>query len=766
MKRRIFLLALVIITFSCRLAGATQADDTTIIITAQNPGVTPFISKLSLMASNTSVIKSIRFTITPRTGSATRPLSAIYSTEYLVARGYLNKATGEILLPVYGLYAKFANNVTLTYGFTDGSSKQARTTVTTAAFDDPCGYENPTRLQGRTTNRSLSYDYIFVKGRCSDSSPAIMDTDSALRWVGPGGITSFTSVFFDNAVYITQGTTLYRIELDGSVKALHNYSDIGVIDFHHNIERGKDGLILEVDTSDVSESIDIEVDKNGNVLKMWNLADIISAAMIAGGDDPVQFVAPAPADWFHNNAATFNRADNSLIISSRENFVICLDYDTDAIKWILGDPTKKWHQFPSLSRYAFALAAGSLPPIGQHSTSLTFDQKLLLFDNGQKSDFQIPYGAQRNYASPRKYDLNVSSKVATEIWNYEMDQAILCPICGSIYEDAPLNYLIDYAFVGGFDASNNYAQLLGLDTIGRKVFHYRYPTVFCDTAYNSIPLHFENTAFPTIGPRAHNLSARGLVGSNENVLIAGFIVTGTDSETVVLRAIGPSLGQVGLAGVLADPVLTLYDASGAIIATNDNWQSDSNASQITAAGLAPTDPAEAALLVDLVPGAYTAVVRSKDSTSGIGLIEVYDLAPVSNSKLANISTRGSVGTGNNIFVGGFILGDVASNTVVIRALGPSLASAGVTTPLNDPRLTVYDSNGSPIATNNNWRDNDAMLDIEKNGLAPSNLKESAIILNLPAGAYTTIVSGADNGTGISLVELYDLNAVTTPATKR
>lgn len=766
MKRRIFLLAAVIITFSSRLAGATEADDTTIVITAQNPGVTPFISKLSLMASDTSVIKNIRFTITPKTGSATRPLSAIYSSEYLIERGYLNKATGEILLPVYGLYANFRNNVALTYGFKDGSSKQTRTTITTAAFDDPCGYDNPTILQGRTTNKSLSYDYVFVKGRCSEFSPAIIDTDSALRWVGPGGISSLTATFFDNAVYIAQGTILYRIELDGSVKTLHNYSDIGVIDFHHNIERGRDGLILEVDTAAVSESIEIEVDKNGNVLKMWNLADIISAAMIAGGDDPAQFVAPAPADWFHNNAATFNRADNSLIISSRENFVMCLDYDTDAIKWILGDPTKKWHQFPSLNRYAFALASGSLPPIGQHSTSLTFDQKLLLFDNGQASDFQVPHGAQRNYASPRKYELNGSTRVATETWNYEIDQTILSPICGSVYEDAPLNYLIDYAFVGGFDASNNYAQLLGLDAAGRKVFHYQYPTVFCDTAYNSIPLHFENTAFPTIEPRARNLSARALVGSGEDVLIAGFIVTGTDSKMVVLRAIGPSLEQLGLADALTDPVLTLYDASGTIIATNDNWQSGSNASQITANGLAPTDPEEAALLLDLAPGAYTAVVRSKDSTSGIGLAEVYDLAPVSNSKLANISTRGSVGAGNNVFIGGFILGDVASNTVVLRALGPSLTSAGITNPLPDPKLTIYDGNGSPIATNNNWRDDDSMLDLEKNGLAPSNKRESAIILNLPAGAYTTIVNGADGGTGVSLLELYDLNAAVTPTTER
>ena len=140
--------------------------------------------------------------------------------------------------------------------------------------------------------------------------------------------------------------------------------------------------------------------------------------MIAGGDDPSQFVFPTPTDWFHNNGAAYNRADDSLIVSSRENFVICLDYNTSAIKWILGDPTKKWHQFPSLRKFALHVAPGSLPPIGQHAPSITYDQGLLLFDNGQNSQFQDPPGAQRDYASPRKYSLDLVKSVATEVWNY------------------------------------------------------------------------------------------------------------------------------------------------------------------------------------------------------------------------------------------------------------------------------------------------------------------------------------------------------------
>ena len=758
MKTGALIILAALFTVFSHLAAASQADDTTITITGQTPGVTPFISQLSLTASDTSVLKSIQFTITPKAGSVTRALSGTYSNDYLVSRGFLQPPSGEIFLPVYGLYDGFTNTVTLTYYFLDGSSKQDSTTVTTATFDDPCGYKNPTVLQARTDSTDLSYDYIMIKDSCSDFSPAVIDTDGALRWVGPGGFSTIPATFFDNAFYMTSGTSLSRVDLDGTVTHLHDYSDLSVTSFHHNIDRGKVGLILEVNTTDFVESVNIEVDSAGNVLKIWNLADIISAAMIAGGDDPSEFVvplAPDPADWFHNNGVAYNRADDSLVISSRENFLICLDYETLAIKWILGDATKKWHQFPSLAQFALELAPGSLPPIGQHSPSITFDQDIMVFDNGFGSLFQQPPGETRTFASPRKYRFDLDAKVATEVWNFEMDQTINSPICGSIYEDAPLNYLIDYAFVGGFTAENPSAQLLGLDANGEKIFYYQYPTVFCDTAYNSIPLHLENTKFPTVGPQALNLSTRGTVSGGDDVLIGGFIVTGTEDKKLVLRALGPSLSDFGLSGVLADPILSVHNSSGTVIAINDDWQTDPGASEITANGLAPTNSSESATLQTLAPAAYTVVVAGKDLTPGIGLVEVYDLSPGSDSKLANISTRGSVGVNDDVLISGFIVGDVANATVVVRAIGPSLASS-VSEPLSDPTLTIYDVNGSAIASNDNWQDDANAADIEQNGLAPADAAESATVLYLPAGAYTTIVSGADGGTGVALAEVYDL----------
>jgi hypothetical protein len=381
----------------------------------------------------------------------------------------------------------------------------------------------------------------------------------------------------------------------------------------------------------------------------------------------------------------------------------------------------------------------------------------MVFDNGQNSTFQSPPGARRFYASPRKYIVDLGAKVATEVWNYPINQSIHCPYCSSVYEDAPHNYLIDYAFVNGGTPRPTLAQLLGLNSTGERIFYYQYPTVSCDTAYNSIPVHLESTRFPTVGPQSLNLSTRGVVSNGNNVLIGGFIVTGPQPKTIVLRALGPSLGSFGLSHTLRDPVLRVYNSSRTLIATNDNWQSDPHNADIRKSGLAPDNLLESATLQTLTPGAYTVTVTGKDPSPGTGLVELYDLSPRSNSKLVNMSTRGSVGADDDVLITGFIVGDVGSATVIVRAIGPSLASSGVTEVLSDPTLTIYDSTGSVIATNDNWQADAHAIDVQRNGLAPPNPSESALVLHLPAGAYTAIVRGVDGGTGVALAEVYTLH---------
>ncbi len=767
MKTSLRLIVALLLIAGPSIVRATQADDTTVTITGQNAGPTPLIVQLTLTASNVAAIKDIQFTVTPKPGTFARALSGSYSYSYLLDRGDIVAQSGTVFLPVYGLYAGFSNTVTLTYRFVDGSSKAATTTIATAAFDDEgCGYNNPTVLKARS-NQSLSYDYIFIRSGCGSYSPVIVDSDSNLRWVSPLGVPnalSGSSVFHKGSVFEGIGSVLYRVDLDGTTTMLHDYGPENVVNFHHNIDPGKTGLIVEVDTTSQFESVLYEVDFSGAILKTFNMADIISAAMLAGGDDPSQFVYPAPTDWFHNNAATYNRADDSLIVSSRESFVICVDYETMAIKWILGDQTKHWHQFPSLAAFAIDMTPGSLPPIGQHATSLTYDNDLLLFDDGFNSMFQQPSGAQRTYSSPRKYQLNLTDPsagngpgTATEVWNYEQGQTLYSAICSSVYEDAPNNYLIDYAAIGFPVTFNDLAQVVGVNSAGEQVFSYQYPTALCNTAYNSLPIHLENTSFPVVGPQALNLSTRGQVSNTDNSLILGFIVTGSGNKDVALRVLGPSLSGQGLSGTVPDPVLTVYNSSGTMIATNNDWASDPRASELTGDGIAPTSSSEAATIQTLAPGSYSVVASSADGTQGIGLVEAYDLSPASGSLLANLSTRGFVGADDQVLISGFIEGEEENGTTIIRALGPSLTSAGVSGALPNPYLTVYDGSGNIIATNDDWAKGINTVDLTKNGLAPTEDFEAALVLHPPAGNYTAIATGAAGGTGVALLEIYSLD---------
>jgi len=253
--------------------------------------------------------------------------------------------------------------------------------------------------------------------------------------------------------------------------------------------------------------------------------------------------------------------------------------------------------------------------------------------------------------------------------------------------------------------------------------------------------------------RLQNISSRLLIQTGSNVGIAGFVVGGTDAKKLLIRGLGPTLAQFNVTGVMQNPTLELYDASGSLITTNDNWR-DTQQAEITATQLAPPADAEAAILATLQPGAYTAIQTGAGGGTGVGLIEVYDVDPLAASRLINISTRGLVRTGNSLLIGGCSLaGGSGSNDVVIRALGPSLVPLGVNNALPDPVVTLYDSNANVITTNDNWKDSQRSA-IENIGLQPPNDLDAAILITLAAGNYTAIVTDKNGSNGVGLVEVY------------
>jgi hypothetical protein len=260
--------------------------------------------------------------------------------------------------------------------------------------------------------------------------------------------------------------------------------------------------------------------------------------------------------------------------------------------------------------------------------------------------------------------------------------------------------------------------------------------------------------------QALNLSTRLRVLTDTNVGIGGFIITGTEPKTVVLRGIGPSLTAFGVPNALPDPVLELHGPAGFTTVTNDNWMDGPDHAQIQSLGLAPTNNLESALLATLPPGNYTGILRGNNNGVGVGLVEAYDVSQPANSKLANISTRGFVATGGDIMIAGFILGgNTGQDTVVVRGLGPSLAAFGIPNVLANPMLELRNSSGTLILANDNWMSDPTQAAlIMAAGLAPTNNLESAIYETLAPGQYTASLSGVSGGTGTGLVEAYDLSA--------
>ncbi len=262
------------------------------------------------------------------------------------------------------------------------------------------------------------------------------------------------------------------------------------------------------------------------------------------------------------------------------------------------------------------------------------------------------------------------------------------------------------------------------------------------------------TATPAPPTNLGNISTRLRVETGDNVLIGGFIITGTQPKRIIVRGIGTSLPFVDR---LANPTLELRDSSGGLVEWNDNWVDSPNYQALIDSTIPPGNDLESAIVATLAANnsGYTAIVRGASDGTGIGVVEAYDLDSAVDSKLANISTRGLVQTGDNVLIGGWIALGEDLLWIMVRAIGPSLPVPGA---LADPTLNVHDGNGALIASNDNWRDDPVQeAGIIATGIPPSNDLESAILIDLVPGNYTAVVRGANNTTGVAVVEAYGLD---------
>jgi arylsulfate sulfotransferase len=468
------------------------ADAAQVGVVGQAPGLTPFIGQLTLVMEHFADLSSVSYAIDPKPGTFSKPVSLTYDQTWLARDGHYDSGAKRFTFPVVGLYADYRNMLTVKLSFTDGSVHTERVEMATTRYGDQAAlYGTPTIKTARAAGSAPGFDFMMIQN--GFTTPVVIDTDGNLRWVGSGVADSYSSEFIGDSFLVGSNSTpdLYRIRLDGEYTTAR-LSDPRFTNFHHDISPGKTGYLAQTDALENGVrnvgSILAEVSTTGQVLKQWDLSSIFRQAMEAGGDNPANFVRDG-ADWFHMNSAIYSPADDSLLVSSRENFVVKLDYATGNIKWLLGDPNKHWYvSYPSLRALALQLTSGKTP-IGQHALSVTSDGNLLLFNNGAASFNQPPGaapGANRLFSTPSRYAIDEQAKTAREVWSYDRDRATYSDICSSVYEGSAGKYLLAYSVAD----NRTTVRLLGVDTAGTVAFEFEYPTTLCTTVFTASPIDF------------------------------------------------------------------------------------------------------------------------------------------------------------------------------------------------------------------------------------------------------------------------------------
>lgn len=475
------------------------------VFSSQFESKSPFSANTSIEITNPKVVKSINYTILTKPDHFAKPVSASFSLAYLEKNGLYNKATNKYEVPVIGLYAGFENTVVLSVVYTDNSQDSETMKTFTLSFTDTNSvYDKINIIKKKAAGEDIGFDFFYLKSGFASTSPVVMDSDGEVRWLIKTQLGNPRSTIFDGNKFIIdslESNYIAHLDLLGNE---NKYATEAGVKFHHNIEKGKTGYLMEPDRTvegeSIIESLLWETDEYGLKSKEWDFGKILSDVMVAGGDDPSNFVrnGTGPSnvgkDWFHLNSAIYVPADNSIIVSSRENFVMKIDYDTGALKWLFGDKSKHWYaDYPSLQAYAITLNSGN-SPIGQHALSIANDGSLMMFNDGAQS-FNHPSGTSAGialtYSAPIAYTINEDQKTAKVSWTFENNQSIFSDICSSAYQSSEGSRLITYSVA----YNRTKAKLVGIDKSDKVVFDFELPTTFCNTAWNADFINFESLTF-------------------------------------------------------------------------------------------------------------------------------------------------------------------------------------------------------------------------------------------------------------------------------
>ena len=529
-----------------------------------------------------------------------------------------------------------------------------------------------------------------------------------------------------------------------------------IISLGHNLISNTNGATVTGETAGNVLNQDANLGSlanNGGPTKTMRV--LPASPAIDGGADFTKLASAIDASTTSITVANFHTADEVTAFPAGVGFVLRIDAEQMIVTARSGNTLTVTRGADGTSPAAHAAGTGVNP---------AFDQRGLPRKAGNAIDigaFETNYALSITAGGTQSTTVGSAFGTAFQLQLLENGQ----PLAGiSVTFTAPSSGASG-TFAGGATTVTVVTDANGLATSPLFTANGRAGTYTVVVKFGShtSAISYELTNLPRT--QLLNIATRMKVLTGDNILIGGFIVTGTDAKKIVVRGIGPS---IAVAGALSDPVLQLFDSAGNIIASNDDWKvaSDGTSQQaeVEQTGIAPSDDRESALIATVPAGGaqYTAALSGKGETTGIGLVEVYDVNNTEDSQLANISTRGFVDTGDNVMIGGFILGGGAtSNSVLVRGIGPSLADSGVENPLSDPQLELYDANGEIVAANDDWKRDEATGASQEAAIAattipPTNDRESAILITLQPGAYTALLAGKNGTTGVGLVELYNL----------
>lgn len=464
----------------------TVDNDFTVTENDQDDSI--FISSLDLSLDTTEVT-NVNFNITPKENALAEAINATFDIDSLESSGT------AINLPIWGMYADYENTVNITVNYSDGSEQVTSYTLSTEEYVDPNSiYDQVVVNQSADANNKPSYNYFYLENS-SDQGPVILDIDGNIRWTANSTTGSYRAATFDNGKFIIHsGSNIIHLSLSGD-ETVYPIEEVGLTNIrdHHETTSGKFGYFLNIDATknntNILEAILLEVEEDGSYIDQWDVGEIIADYMELNGEDSTLLVRDG-VDWFHMNSAIYDASDDSIIISGRELFVIKIDYTTKAIKWVLGDETKYWAEFPSL--LALSLQSNDTKPIGEHALSVT-DGQLILFNNGQSS-FNQPEGVARgeslSTSLAMKWIIDEETMSASVTWEY--DAGLYSDICSSIYEKEDSN-LITYASVNRLNDEAEKTVIQDVSEDQNIIFEFEHPTS-C-TTWNSDIVALESLVY-------------------------------------------------------------------------------------------------------------------------------------------------------------------------------------------------------------------------------------------------------------------------------